>query len=372
MSTAGSELVNALYGALQELVESAATLEAVAAQEVLLGLTRVRGSQPDAPSERLAQLARDEIMAACQALDDPKLAVEPRWQRQGGAVLALLGLATGYRGTRSKRRREGAASLLGYSVETAFKTRPGSPSHTQTAVYAVADKLWERDIAERAKAAAGLAVTGRAGLSEMAVEMLRRYEAYYTMYTPLSGLRADLAGVLELRRSGDDAFNRIADYLASSLHAYSEFLLAKRDFMERYAGVWVFADAEIEQSMADAIKLIEHFSGLRYREESLLRIERATHHELHPFTQGLEAEQVGREALRRWRERIMDCTCDLEQPSSECRVHQLMRACHYYTLVLDTDWYRVIPWHSGPPPNMGLIDPATLYREVGLEKPPQW
>jgi hypothetical protein len=169
-----------------------------------------------------------------------------------------------------------------------------------------------------------------------------------------------------LHREGDDDLNRAGDFVVSSLHAYAEFLVAKRDFMDRYHGVWIFAQADIEKAVADAIKLIEHFSGLRYREESVLRLQQADHGELHRFAESLETTAGGRQALARWRGHIEACTCDLDQPTGDCRMHRLIRACAYYVLVLDADWYRMMPWHSGPPPNLETVDPARLYRDVGL------
>jgi hypothetical protein len=137
-------------------------------------------------------------------------------------------------------------------------------------------------------------------------------------------------------------------------------------------GVWIFAQADIEKAVADAIKFIEHFSGLRYREESVLRLQQAEHGELHRFTQELERNSESRQALRRWRERVVECTCALEKPRPECRLHGLIRACEYYIAVLDADWYRMIPWHHGPPPNIDTVDPGTLYRDVGLDRQSPW
>lgn len=184
----------------------------------------------------------------------------------------------------------------------------------------------------------------------------------------MTALRGDLIAALGLLREGDDELNRAGDFIISSLHAYAEFLVAKRDFMERYHGVWIFAQADIEKAVADAIKLIEHFSGLRYREESLLRLEQAEHGELHGFAEALASTAPGRETLARWRGHVKACVCDLDAPAGGCRMHRLIRACAYYVVVLDTDWYRMMPWHSGPPPNLGAVDPATLYRDVGLSR----
>jgi len=358
--------VDELYEALWALVQPSATLRAIASQPALLRLaTTSRPTQESSP-EHLSVLARDEIVAACRALDDPALAVEPRWHPEGAAVLTLLGLATGYHSAPLHRRRDAAAGLLGYEVGTAFKTRPDVRSHAQNAVFAVADKLFQRGIQARSRLAPGLAAQQRRELSAMTVELLRRYEAYYSMYTPLTALRADLTAALELHREGDDDLNRFDDFVASSLHAYAEFLTAKRVFMERYHGVWIFAQADIEKAVADAIKFIEHFSGLRYREESVLRLQLAEAGELHGFIEQLEGATEGRHALRRWRDHILACTCDVGTPTGECRMHRLITACEYYIVVLDTDWYRMVPWHHAPPPNMDAVDPARLYRDIGL------
>lgn len=352
--------------ALWGLVGSSASLTAIAREPDLLGLARNLGPHPEAPGEQLALAAREAITRACQTLDDPDLAVEPRYQREGAAVLALLGLATGYHAAPLHRRRDGAAGLLGYEVGTAFKTRPGVRSHAQNAVYAVAGELFAREVEARTKATPGLVSTQRPEVTALSIDLLRRYESYYSMYTPLTALRADLMAALGLRHDGDDELNRFRDFVVSSLHAYAEFLVAKRAFMTAYHGVWIFAQADIEKAVADAIKFIEHFSGLRYREESVLRLEQAEHGELHRFAENLETTTEGRQALARWRGHIEACTCDLDQPTGDCRMHRLIRAAEYYVLVLDTDWYRMMPWHSGPPPNLEAVDPANLYRDVGL------
>jgi hypothetical protein len=361
----------ALYEALLTLAEDGATLSAVAEHSALLALTRVRDGVHTPTDQLLAARAREEITAACLALDDHRLAVDPVSDRDGAAVMVLLALATGYRSASAARRRSGAAALLGYPVvNTAFKVRPGVRSHAQNAVYAVADSLWERDLHARARVSAELAEMKRPPVSELAIDTLRRYEAYYSMYTPLSGLRADLTAAIEMRREGDTELNRSVDFDHASLYDYATFLRAKRAFEATYHGLWVFAQADIEQAMADCVKLIEHFSGLRSREESWLRLTHSEAEELHTFAGQLECDENGRSALRRWRNRIEECTCDLSRPAPRCRVHALMRACDYYTTVLDTDWYRVVPWHEGPPPNFGNIDPASLYRDVGLRDPP--
>lgn len=177
MSTGPPSRIDGLHEALWRLVATGATLAAITGEPTLLELARNLGPGTEASPEQLAVGARDAITSAAQALDDPRLAVEPRYQREGASVLALLGLATGYHAAPLHRRRDGAAGLLDYEVGTAFKTRPGVRSHAQSAVYAVADQLFAREVEARAKAAPGLVTAQRQEVSALSVDLLRRYEA---------------------------------------------------------------------------------------------------------------------------------------------------------------------------------------------------
>lgn len=74
--------VDELYEALWALLPTAATLAAIASQPALLDRTRTNHQEEGSP-EQLAVLARNEIVAACRALDDRTLVVEPRWHPEG-------------------------------------------------------------------------------------------------------------------------------------------------------------------------------------------------------------------------------------------------------------------------------------------------
>ena len=117
--------------------------------------------------------------------------------------------------------------------------------------------------------------------------------------------------------------------------------------------------------MADSIKFIEHFSGFATARSPCSGSNRLSAGSC-ILRSGVEADSEGRQALRRWRGHIEACACDLAKPAGDCRMHRLIAACSYYIAVLDTDWYRMMPWHSGPPPNLEMVDPARLYRDVGI------
>ncbi len=187
------------------------------------------------------------------------------------------------------------------------------------------------------------------------------------MYSELQGLRADTHAALSLRREQEVGLNRFEDYVGSSLHFYARFMLEKEAFVHEFGGIWFFGQADVEQAVSDAIKLIEHFSPLSYRQESQARLRASQDLELDAFLTGLARDDAGRRLLDRWQERLLECRCDLDEPRPhECKVHAMMRACAFFEDVLDADWYRMVPWHGEPPPNLTVVDVATLYRDVGL------
>ena len=133
--------------------------------------------------------------------------------------------------------------------------------------------------------------------------------------------------------------------------------------------MWLFWDADLEQSVADAITFVEHFSGLTYRQESHLRVLLARHDELNPFLRALDSTPEGLEIGASWQRRLDDCVCDLEHPRSDCKVHLLIAACQYYIDAIDTDWYTLAPWYRGMSKYRTIVDPASLYDAVGLKVP---
>ncbi len=360
-----------LYEALWSLVtDEGATLVAIAEQPALLNLAvvveRVPATAAGDPVTR-AERARAEIVAACQDLRDLELAVEERFVDEGDAALVALGLATGHRNAPLWRRKPAVAVKLGEVVDTAWRERPGKPSYVQRLIAKVADQLLAREARHRVRTSGLTAMASRPELAEMSAQMMRRYEAYYRVYSDLEGLRADTYAALDLRDIEDDGFNRFEDFVGSSLYFYARFLLDIEYVIREYGGIWIFGDAEVEQSVADAIKLIEHFSEVPYRDESKLRLRAAAAAELDSFLGNLEAESAGRALLERWQRRLRRCQCKPTQPDlTRCKVHQMTHACAYYTHVLDIDWYRMVPWHGEAPPNLDLVDPATLYRDLGL------
>ncbi len=138
------------------LWQRGASIGAVAQHPVLLNLAAVVERLPTSASDDTAtraELARQEIVAACHDLSDTDLAVEARFYDEGDAALIALGLATGYRSAPLARRRPAVAGKLEMKADTAWKERPGRPSHVQRLIATVADQILAREARHRMRTA---------------------------------------------------------------------------------------------------------------------------------------------------------------------------------------------------------------------------
>ena len=193
----------------------------------------------------------------------------PHYRNEAAAARLILG-------TRSSaplhERRVAAARQLGMELDTMLHRRRGVRTHEERVVAQVADVIWERETAcVLGVVFAELQERTPEG-SDLAVELLHQYRHYYRIWTALDGLRADVAAVLQIRRQGEDEVNKLDDYVRSSLHWYARCQQLVRRFVDDYGGEWLFSDEDIEVSVRDAIKFVENFSRLTYRQDSQLRV----------------------------------------------------------------------------------------------------
>ncbi len=358
-----------VYKALLALTKTGTTSQAIRSQPVLVSLRYIARAattedQPHPTPSQLAAVARHEIHEAAGALGTETSGVVPKYTNEAAAARQILGTRTS---ERLHQRRENAARELKMNVDTMLHRRRGVRTHEERVVAHVADVMWERETeCVLGVVFAELQERTPEG-SDLAVELLYQYRHYYRMWTALDGLRADVAAVLQIRRQGEDDVNKLDDYVRSSLHWYARYQQLMQRFKDDYGGQWLFSDADLEQSVIDAIKLVENFSRLTYRQDSQLRVLVADQEELDPFLRALEATQEGLEIIAAWQRHLDECDCDLEHPRSGCKVHLLMTACQYYIDAIDTECYALAPWYRGMPKYRKIIDPASLYEAIGLK-----
>lgn len=300
-------------------------------------------------------------------------------ERFGGGVYGesaaiLYGLDQGTRAHNSRARRELAAAKLERSADT-FRKR-----YEPTMVAEIATQLLTLCTEQHSRRSREQHDRREPAESAMAVEWLRRFEAYYRIWTPVSGLGNDLtayrATLIEQHRPYDRRFGtrepddegysqeeQAEGYARFALYHYSLFEWEVRQFVTRSGGLWLLSDPEAEQALSDAVNLIAFHSPWNERDQSYLRtlVAETPDQELHGFLERLGATELGRTTHEEWQEWVSTCNCewqvtvagDKHLPTSsthegiaaDCELHLMVSACGAYCDLVDADWRRIADWY---------------------------
>jgi hypothetical protein len=311
----------------------------------------------------------------------------------GDAAAVLFGLTQGRRTAGPAVRRELAAEHLDKSADS-FRKRyePTMLAQIATQILTLCSEQHTRSAREQLERRHPVE-------SAMAVEWLRRFEAYYRMWTPASGLALDLTAyrstLLDEKRPYDRRFGtkdpddagysqdeQAEGYASFALYHYATLEWELAQFGTQYGGMWLLSDAAAEQHASDAIYAVRwHVGVFNERDQSYLRtlIAETPSRELHPFLERLSASELGQARQREWQEWVATCHCiwDLDADTDEwvpthnnhdgidptCLVHQAIEACYTYCKLIDEDWRTIADWyHPGKPPPRPE-NPERLYRD---------
>jgi hypothetical protein len=309
----------------------------------------------------------------------------------GEAAALLFGLDQGTRAFNSRVRRELAAEKMERTADT-FRKR-----YEPTMLGEIAKQILTLCSEQRSRKARSESERRHPAESAMAVEWLRRFEAYYRLWTPISGLGGDLtacrATVFEADRPWDRRFGtqgpedqgysqeeQAEGYARFALYHYAYYQWELRRFVNTYGGLWLLSDGETEQAVADAVYRINWHTTGNERDDSFLRtvLQDTPDQELHGFLTGLASTEIGRETHREWQEWVGTCECvwKSEELSSEeyfptrhhhagisatCQIHGVIEACGDYMDLIDRDWRKIADWyHLGDAP-LRSVDSSRLY-----------
>lgn len=281
-----------------------------------------------------------------------------------------------------------------FGLAPGWRLRPASARRAQAALtQGMARKEPERHIIEQ-MAEGVLGVAREAALrqtrldienrrhpadSRLAVQWVERFEAYYRIWTPVSGLEADLRAAIQLSReepadhvpwdpNSAEAFDPdeyVNMYLTNALCHYTRFRLELRRFEGRHGGLWLLSDADVEQQVADAIYRIGWHNNILEEDDAWLRrhLGDARHEEDDHFVHLLASTTTGTMIHRKWQAYGRTCTCqDLEHGDGpQCQVHMTIAACDDYMRLIDEDWMRIADWYRpGSTPRRG-VEARELY-----------
>lgn len=207
--------------------------------------------------------------------------------------------------------------------------------------------------------------------SRLAVQWVERFEAYYRVWTAVRRLAADLEAAVETYREepsdhlpwkpdSDEAYDPVDQaqgYARYSLYAFAAFQLEVKKFLVKHGGLWLLSDADVEQTVADAVYRIGWHNPLNDEERSWLRrmLADARGEEQEHFKHLLLSTGEGSFIHEQWQEYVADCDCELDEPKPGCQVHHTIAACTEYCALIDAEWLKIADWyHPGARPLRGI------------------
>lgn len=360
------------------------------------GIVRLRNLELPA----LVQVARacgdaepDELVEAPQIEELLRRGVDDLGDgRLGSTAALLLGLEPGTRADSPAQLRRESAERWGVS-EARFRRDPQNLILSQ-----LAESVLRRVHVHRARLAHLNLERRLPTTSRLAIAWLERFESYYRVWTPVSGLAADLSAYRHTLIEEGRPYDRppstegpddpgycqeiqAAGYLTSALWHFTNYLVEVDRNLNRFGGMWLLSDAQAEQDLADAVYRISWHSPNNERDDSYLRLlHDQAKGELHLFRRLLETDRIAAATEVEWHDWAADCACtwttndeaDQERYPThrhhpgidrKCQLHAIVAACADYCALLDDDWNRVADWYRLGEKATGRVRDSVLYWE---------
>lgn len=312
----------------------------------------------------------------------------------GDALVQLFGLDGDTRMLTGGVRRTNAAMKLGCAERT-FRRKHEEPMLREVArmILVLCNERRMRDGRERLAAKHPVE-------SDIAIQWIELFRAYYRIWSPISGLANDLNGyrstLLEDARPYDRRFGargpddrgytqeeQAEGYARFALYYYVHFEWQLRRFQAEHGGLWLLSNADTELAVRDAIYRIGwHVQPFNERDISFLRtlIDETPHQELHPFLKLLAGDELGQALHQQWQEWVSTCDCTWlpdEVPeselfatpsnvpgiSSDCQVHQVVDNCALYCQLIDEDWMKIADWYQLDAATRKYVTAERLYTD---------
>jgi hypothetical protein len=366
------QLKTRIMAALRTLAEDrGATIDVVSAQPDLMTLGCVVAEASDhgrvePDLDVVAGVAILLLEEAANSLEQhPQVSTVPN---RAAAARVALGVQFGsqgkpLRGRRGTGGRVGTiASWLGYEAASLFKPRQDGRSPFDALLEDVAEYVVRREVAHLVGEQRLAQRARRPPLeSAMHVDWLARFERYYTIWSPVSGLHFDIEMAVVKQREGNVAE---LDYFArKSLWYYACFVTDLRTFVRERGGLWIMPDPKAEQVIADAMWYVQKSTPMTELDDSLLRLAVTGFKELAIFINATYTDTAMRRLTETWRTWIASCACrNLKRPRKDCPVHECTTWAIAFTDNVDKQWDLLADWYDVPRPP-SIVPRATLTRQ---------
>jgi hypothetical protein len=191
--------------------------------------------------------------------------------------------------------------------------------------------------------------------SAMRIDWLARFEFYYKMWGPASGLRHDLELALHHHKRVEVAAAEL--FTRKSLYYYAKYLAELKHFEDERGGLWILPNTKTENAIADSSWLIRKTSPLTEVDESMLCVALAEFPELALFIHATFTEPYLQPIVNPWRDWIYACQCARPRhPRKDCKIHKTIKWAALYMDALDAQWDFLADWYHLPRPG-SAVDP---------------
>lgn len=257
----------------------------------------------------------------------------------------------------SRQRRERAAGVIDRSSETFRKKR-----EKEILALVAEGVLAECQTAKMRQTHADMAAHRHPADSRLAVQWVERFEAYYTIWTPVSALAADLETAFlctkeqpqdhapwdETDSTPYDPIAQAMEYVDDALYDFAAVELAIRRFTIEHGGMWLLSDSDTEYQVADTVYQIEWHNNLNRAERSWLRRQLAStsRQEDEAFLTSIRNTTEGTKIITKWRHLFeLATTCTTKEQRAADQIWLTLEACHTYMELIDQDWLRIADWY---------------------------
>lgn len=332
----------AIAADLAGMLRTGVTTKSCRTAQALLGLTIVAAKSASDDVNDRAVAATTLIREACAAVDDTP----------SGPSATLLALAPGLRGSLLKQRRAAVAEALGWSLDHLRRERQDD------LIEAVANELYAMDSAYRLRHQHRDVPPER---SSLRIDWLEQHRSYRRIWTPVTGIRNDLAVLLEYFEDanardltpydleGDEQAN-VSDRLCTMSWHLARYSTAMNQFVDEKGGLWLLSSPEAEIRVGELVHQMEVLLPFGEADVSWLRmlLGQARDGECEPFVELLiEAGDQRRELMVAWVDWAFESvgkTTDPDLRPSGCG--QWLAAGDEFVHLIDDDWFRVADWYS--------------------------
>lgn len=184
-----------------------------------------------------------------------------------------------------------------------------------------------------------------------ALVWLDRFEYYFRVWSPASGIGSDLQAYL-VRRHQDPDDPGLPAYLDSLSYFVGYYSFEIQRFVVDRGGLWILSTPDNSERVSQLVYDIAWHLPLgqtQITELTQIYASGGVVPTVDFVAYELDRSGDRAEIQERWRGFLAECACDLQQPSDHCQPHHVISLVQEYMDLVNTEYYLVAPWYQAGP-----------------------